>query len=425
MTANATIASTCPPTPAAAQARIEAVNPAEYARTRNALGGAATGLSPYITHGMVTLADVLAGVAATHPLSLTDKFVFELGWREYFRHVWQRRSAAIFESLHDGPLPDAAYSRELPADVREARTGVAAIDAAVRALYATGLLHNHARLWLASYLVHLRKVHWRTGADWMVAHLLDGDLASNHLSWQWVAGTGSSKPYLFNADNVSRFAPAAWHSRGSAIDISYETLDEIARDASRVVGVPHESGSAKAAAKANPGEPMSEPPTRHVPPDGLTARAIDPALVRDRDVWLVHPWALRELPADLPADVICIGLWLDDFHRVHPWSEARWAFVGTRMNALASACWHGSLATLAEALCGARSVASVDDPHLGDALRTLAVCRPTPRLFAAVDPLCASFSRWWSRATSGVKTLHDLPGLAAHANPSTFKESTT
>jgi deoxyribodipyrimidine photo-lyase len=52
--------------------------------------------------------------------------------------------------------------------------------------------------------------------------LLDGDLASNHLSWQWVAGTGSSKPYLFNADNVARYAPAPWHSQGSVIDQSYE-----------------------------------------------------------------------------------------------------------------------------------------------------------------------------------------------------------
>jgi deoxyribodipyrimidine photo-lyase len=412
------------PTAAAAQARIAAVNPAQYARTRNALDGAATGLSPYITHGLVTLADVLAGVAAAHPLSLTDKFVFELGWREYFRHVWQHRGAAIFESLHEGPLPEAAYSRELPADVREARTGVPAIDAAVRTLYATGLLHNHARLWLASYLVHLRKVHWRTGADWMVAHLLDGDLASNHLSWQWVAGTGSSKPYLFNADNVARFAPEAWHSRGSAIDISYETLDEIARDASRVVGVPPRSGGAKAAAKANGTGSAFEPALDHAPPAGLAASAIDPALVRNRDVWLVHPWALRAPPADLPGDVICIGLWLDDSHREHPWSEARWAFAGSRMNALASACWHGSMATLAEALRGARSVASVDDPHLGDALRTLAVCRPAPRLFAAVDQPCASFSRWWSRATSGVKTLHDLPGLVARANSFTSNETT-
>ena len=50
------------PTLEAALARIAAVRPAAYARTRNALDGAVTGLSPYISHGFVSLAEVLAGV---------------------------------------------------------------------------------------------------------------------------------------------------------------------------------------------------------------------------------------------------------------------------------------------------------------------------------------------------------------------------
>jgi hypothetical protein len=83
----------------------------------------------------------------------------------------------------------AAYVRELPTEIRQGCTGVPVIDEAVYALYANGTLHNHARMGLASYVVHVRKVHWRAGADWLYSHLLDGDLASNHLSWQWVAGT--------------------------------------------------------------------------------------------------------------------------------------------------------------------------------------------------------------------------------------------
>jgi deoxyribodipyrimidine photo-lyase len=197
------------PTLPAAQARIAAVRPAAYARTRNALDGAVTGLSPYITHGLVTLTDVLTGVAARYALDVRHKFVFELGWRAYFRHVWQHRGAGILQSLHPGPLPDAEYAGELPTDIRQGRTGVPVVDEAVRMLYATGMLHNHARMWLASYVVHVRQVHWRVGADWLYGHLLDGDLASNHLSWQWVAGTGSREPYLFNADNVARYAPAS------------------------------------------------------------------------------------------------------------------------------------------------------------------------------------------------------------------------
>jgi hypothetical protein len=58
----------------------------------------------------------------------------------------------------------------------------------VRQLYATGYLHNHARMWLASYAVHLRKVHWRAGADWMFGHLLvfAAFLTCLRLGWwQW------------------------------------------------------------------------------------------------------------------------------------------------------------------------------------------------------------------------------------------------
>ena len=105
---------TFPPTRQAALKRVSTVRPSDYARSRNAIEGAVTGLSPYITHGLLSLPEVLAGVTAKHSLDVQHKFVFELGWREYFRHV-----------------------------------------------------HNHARMWLASCVVHVRKVHWRLAADWL------------------------------------------------------------------------------------------------------------------------------------------------------------------------------------------------------------------------------------------------------------------
>ena len=164
-----------PASPEAAWERIKAVHPAEYARTRNAIEGAVSHLSPYITHGFVSLREVYEGVCESHNLHQQDKFVFELGWRAYFRHVWQHRGDAIFSSLHSGPLPDHQYSRSVPHDIRQAQTGVNAMDMAIRGLYETGSMHNHARMWLASYMVHVRKIHWRAGADWLYGHLLDGD----------------------------------------------------------------------------------------------------------------------------------------------------------------------------------------------------------------------------------------------------------
>ncbi len=389
------------PTLAAAQARIAALRPAAYARTRNALDGAVSQLSPYITHGFVSLADVLAGVAKRHALDVQHKFVYELGWRAYFRHVWRHRGDGILQSLHEGTLPDAAYARELPADIRQANTGVPVVDEAVRTLYATGMLHNHARMWLASYVVHVRKVHWRSGADWLYGHLLDGDLASNHLSWQWVAGTGSSKPYLFNADNVARYAPAPWHSPGSVIDRSYEALDAMARQPALL----HRA----AESRVLPGSPsLVEPRLAADPPDELGLTAPDAAAVAGRDVWLVHPWSLGELPASLAADTLILGVFVADFHGGWPWSAQRWRFVGSRMAELAAEQWHGDARAIGAALRCARSVRSIDEPHLARWLPTWAACEAAPELFAPGDRRCSSLSQWWSRASRGLNSAADL-----------------
>ncbi len=89
---------------AAAHARIAAVRPDAYARTRNALDGAVSGVSPYITHGFVTLGDVVASVAKRDALDVQHKFVYELGWRAYFRHVWQHRGEGTLSSLSAADL---------------------------------------------------------------------------------------------------------------------------------------------------------------------------------------------------------------------------------------------------------------------------------------------------------------------------------
>jgi deoxyribodipyrimidine photo-lyase len=384
-----------PPTLAAAQARIAAFRPGAYARTRNAIDGAVSGLSPYITHGLVSLTDVLTGVAARHELDVQHKFVYELGWRAYFRHVWQQRGKDILQSLHRGPLPDSAYATELPPDIRHGHTGVPAIDQAVRTLYATGLLRNHARMWLASYVVHLRKVHWRCGADWFYGHLLDGDLASNHLSWQWVAGTGSHKPYLFNAANVARYAPAPWHSPGSVIDASYEELDRLARQPSSAPPGPAQGLQAMG------------PPLLAEPPEDLGAVAPDPALVQGREVWLVHPWNLSALPP-LPPDTLVLGVFVTDFHRAWPWSDMRWRFVGTRMAELTPHRWHAGAVTMGAALAGARRVRCVDEPHLAPWLARWAECVAAPALFPPVAGRCDSFSQWWARTSRGLQSAADL-----------------
>lgn len=393
-----------PPTRTAAMTRLARVRPAVYARTRNHIDGSVTGLSPYLTHGLTTLPEVLRELLKLEALTVDHKLVYELGWREFFQHVGAHTGDGIFQSLHPGPLAEAAYAPELPLDIRQACTGVPVIDEAVRSLYATGTLHNHARMWLASYVVHIRQVHWRAGADWLVAHLLDGDLASNHLSWQWVAGTGSHKPYLFNADNVARYAPVHWHSPGSVIDRSYEALDLMARTARA-----RPLNSARSHAANNP--LTTEPALQPSPPDDLpltASPAAAAAQLQGRNVWLVHPWALRAAPADLHPDTLLVGLYLREHHQAWPWPEARWRWVDAAMAGLTSHRWWLDSADLAAALAGAASVRSVENPHITKWLKPLATLDAAPSLFPQVDRPCASFSQWWTRATRGLRNASEL-----------------
>lgn len=193
---------------AAAAARLAAIDPQQYAQTRNHLDGAVTRLSPYIRHGVLTLRQVYDTVLGrVGRLQQAEKFINELAWRDY----WQRVYAAIGDGIwYDREAPKTglaarAYAKQLPDDIRSGTTGLACIDAFVAELIATGYLHNHARMWLAAYVVHWRRVRWQAGARWFLQHLLDGDPASNNLSWQWVASTNSHKPYFFNKENIQRY----------------------------------------------------------------------------------------------------------------------------------------------------------------------------------------------------------------------------
>ena len=90
------------------------------------------------------------------------------------------------------------------------------MDESVRELVETGYMHNHARMWFASFVIHFRKLGWKAGERFFYRHLLDGDPASNALSWQWVASTFSHRPYLFNRENVQENGGKKWCERCEA-----------------------------------------------------------------------------------------------------------------------------------------------------------------------------------------------------------------
>ncbi len=177
------------------------VSPGEYAKTRNYLSGSVTRLSPYITHGIVRTPELVSSVLAhSNPID-ADQLLKELIWKEYFLQVLANKNQGIFTDIE----PDksgVAKVRMLPQSLLDAETGSLWLDGIIREMRDTGYLHNHTRMWLASYLTHFGRLHWKLLADWTYYHFLDGDLASNHLSWQWVASTFSSKPYFFTSQNT-------------------------------------------------------------------------------------------------------------------------------------------------------------------------------------------------------------------------------
>jgi deoxyribodipyrimidine photo-lyase len=114
------------------------------------------------------------------------------------------------------------------------RTGIAGFDDWARELVATGYLHNHARMWFASIWIFTLKMPWELGAAFFYEHLLDGDVASNTLSWRWVAGLQTpGKTYVARADNIahytdSRHAPQTSQLASTAFPITEPALPKVA-----------------------------------------------------------------------------------------------------------------------------------------------------------------------------------------------------
>lgn len=221
---------------AAAEAILSNINPERYERTRNYLDGAVTRLSAYLRHGVVTLAEVRDAVLqrVADPRHAA-KLVNELAWRDFWQRIYMRIGEGIWQDREDYKtgFTSASYGADLPGDIQEGTTTLACMDSFSADLRATGYLHNHARMWLAAYLVHWRRVRWQAGARWFLQHLVDGDPASNNLSWQWVASTFASKPYFFNRENLERYTGGAYcrtcphaQNRRCPFESDYEGLEQ-------------------------------------------------------------------------------------------------------------------------------------------------------------------------------------------------------
>jgi len=209
--------------------RVDKINPVLYGKTRNFIDGAVTYLSPYISRGVISVKQVQESVLKKgYPPAAIEKFLQELAWREYFQRVWQAKGDALFSDLKQ-PQADV-YHHEMIRNIAEASTGIEAIDNSITLFYETGYLHNHVRMYVASIACNIGKSHWRMPANWMYYYLLDGDLASNTCSWQWVAGAFSSKKYYCNQENINRYTHN--NQLNTFLDVSTDQLPKRAIPAS-------------------------------------------------------------------------------------------------------------------------------------------------------------------------------------------------
>ncbi|MBF2098773.1 MAG: deoxyribodipyrimidine photo-lyase [Gloeomargaritaceae cyanobacterium C42_A2020_066] len=215
-----------------ARDRLAQIQPQVYGTTRNDLDGAVTHLSPYLRHGVVSLAQVrrTALAKAGRPAD-AEKLLQQLAWRDYWQRLYRVWGEGIWQDREPYKTGFTAedYATVLPENLEAGATGWACMDHFSQDLQTLGYLHNHARLWLAAYVVHWCRVRWQVGAHWFLRHLLDGDPASNNLSWQWVASTFSRKPYYFNRVNLERytegrFCRACPHYGHCPFEGTYEAL---------------------------------------------------------------------------------------------------------------------------------------------------------------------------------------------------------
>jgi len=183
---------------------------AGYAERRDVPGEASTSrLSPHLHFGEIGPRQIwqhidVAGAGDARPGAVAgaEKFLAEVGWREFAHHLLFH-----FPETPERPLRSAFAAFPWANDAvalrawQRGQTGYPIVDAGLRELWATGWMHNRVRMIVASFLVKDLRLPWQDGAAWFWETLVDADLASNTLGWQWTAGCGADAAPYFRVFN--------------------------------------------------------------------------------------------------------------------------------------------------------------------------------------------------------------------------------
>jgi len=222
------------------------------------------------------------------PWHKKEKLVQELAWRDYWQQTWMAKGDQITSDLKQ--TQDPVSNHDMPEAIEKANTCIQAVDKGIETLYKSGYMHNHMRMYVASICCNIARSHWLSPAKWMYSHLLDGDLASNFLSWQWVAGTYAKKKYYANQDNINKY----FHSsqKNTFLDVEYEQFLDLETPDVLSRTVPFELDTPLPAAV----EPALE---KNKPTLVYNYYNLDPAWYQGKDmqrVFLLEPSFFREYP---------------------------------------------------------------------------------------------------------------------------------
>ncbi|WP_217433669.1 FAD-binding domain-containing protein [Caulobacter sp. S45] len=191
-------------------------------------------MSPYLRRRLITEAEVIAAAIDAHGHRMAERFVEEVVWRSYFKGHLETRPAIWTDykrqafNAHEAMVGNAGLRRAYVEAV-EGRTGIDGFDDWAHDLVEQGWLHNHARMWFASIWIFTLRLPWALGADFFMSHLLDGDPASNTLSWRWVAGLHTrGKAYVARAENIARYTEGRFRPAGLNENVQALTEQEVA-----------------------------------------------------------------------------------------------------------------------------------------------------------------------------------------------------
>ena len=187
-------------------------NLSEYSKLRNFDFGPEnrtniSGLSPYITHGVINEKEVIEKSLSKFSFSKNEKFIQEVLWRTYWKgwlelrpNVWTDYLAEL-NKIREEYKDNQNYKNAI-----DGKTNIECFNYWVKELKENNYLHNHTRMWFASIWIFTLELPWQLGAEFFMQHLYDGDSASNTLGWRWVAGIQTQgKHYLASEWNIKKF----------------------------------------------------------------------------------------------------------------------------------------------------------------------------------------------------------------------------